>query len=327
MEKTQAPQILITHGPGEGTLLYGTSKGDGIAAVIQPLGWRWSGRIACWYLPRSRDKAPNRATIDRTVAALGTAGHLADVEIDDTRRPTAEIEADRLVHESQRAAALADRAERAATTANAAHAAAREISARMPLGQPILAGHHSQRSMERAYEKIGRSWDKAFEAGAAAETAARRAETASHASGARYNPITVANRIRALEADLRRTERQLNGHTRTLYTDAAGQRAVERTNAATGEWREQLLQRQAELTDQLSYWSRVRDEQVEAGAALNLSASTVCKGDFVHVRSTWYEVVRVNPKSVTVPAALGGWTGTETIRYEKITGHRPATTG
>lgn len=325
MRETQTAQILITHGPGEGTLLYGTNRGDGTAAVLSPLGWRWSRRITCWYLPRSRDKAPARATIEGTAAALDAAGHAVAVEIDETSRPTAEIEADRIAHEQERADALADRATRAAAHAAATHNAARELSDRMPLGQPILVGHHSQRAMERAYERISRHWDQAADAAAAADETARRAQVAAHATGARYSPITVANRIQGLQADLRGIDRRLTGHTRTISVDAAGRRAVETTPAAAGPDRERLLARKAELTDQLAYWESIRAEQIEAGAALDLSPATVSRGDSVRVNGRWYEVVRVNAKSVTVPSCLGTWT--DTVRYDKITAHRPATAG
>jgi len=46
----------------------------------------------------------------------------------------------------------------------------------------------------------------------------------------------------------------------------------------------------------------------------------IAKGDAVCYRNRWYEVTRVNAKSVTVKMSRG----TGTIRIHRIGGHRPA---
>lgn len=50
--------LFLAHCDTDGTLLDGTSHGDGIAEMIKPLGWRWSRQLEQWYLPHSRDHAP-----------------------------------------------------------------------------------------------------------------------------------------------------------------------------------------------------------------------------------------------------------------------------
>ena len=58
--------LTITHAPSEGTLIDGTSRGDGTADILRTNGWRWSRTLGSWYLPHSRDRAPKTQTITRT---------------------------------------------------------------------------------------------------------------------------------------------------------------------------------------------------------------------------------------------------------------------
>ena len=68
--------IEITHNRAEGSLVAGTTRGDGTAQILTPLGWRWSRTITSWYLPRSRDRRAARATLEATRQQLEVAGHL-----------------------------------------------------------------------------------------------------------------------------------------------------------------------------------------------------------------------------------------------------------
>ena len=42
--------IAITHTPTDGTVLEGSSRGDGTNHLLKPLTWRWSTGMGCWYL-------------------------------------------------------------------------------------------------------------------------------------------------------------------------------------------------------------------------------------------------------------------------------------
>lgn len=108
--------------------------------------------------------------------------------------------------------------------------------------------------------------------------------------------------------------------------------APKHSGAATGNYRQKLEERVAELTDQLSYWQQIRAEQIAAGQATNHGPDTIAKGDAVKIRNRWYgrvfpspgpyEVVRVNKKTVTVPSGMGSWTNTSL--YREVQDHRPA---
>jgi hypothetical protein len=139
---------------------------------------------------------------------------------------------------------------------------------------------------------------------------------------ARYHPVTVANRIQKLTADRNRITRLLDGHVRTLAVPGDGTRHTETTAPATGPFRDRLTARLAEVTDQLTYWEGIRDQQITTGAAAGHSQATIHPGDAVRIRGRWYPVVRANRKTVTVPSTLGPWT--DTAPYHEITDHRPA---
>ncbi len=87
--------IAITHTPTDGTILEGTTRGDGTNQLLKPLTWRWSRQLAVWYLPASRDTAPRTAVITGTAEKLRAAGHEVIVAIDGRHRDPEVVEADR----------------------------------------------------------------------------------------------------------------------------------------------------------------------------------------------------------------------------------------
>lgn len=263
--------LTITHTPTDGTLIDGTSRGDGSAEILKAARWRWSRNLGAWYVPRSRDAAPKRALIEETAAKLREDGFDVDVEIDDSWRPAADVEADRRTRLEGRATALASKADRLADAEDLADQRAHELSEQMPLGQPILIGHHSEGAMRTAYGRIQTANAKAHEAYAKAKEAARRAEVAESSTHAAEAPTTVANRIDRLGAEIRR-----------------GRRA---------NWAARRLE---QLVDQLNYWESVRQTQIKKGLVTDWKATDFAVGDLVRVLSGWWVVVRVNQTTLTV---------------------------
>jgi len=314
--------LTITHTPAEGTLIEGTSKGDGTNEVLKVCRWRWSRNMCAWYVPQSRDRAANQPLIDNTADQLRAAGHEVSVHIEAGYRPTAEVEADKIDRQDHRADALAAKAARLTHVEATADTRAHELAHRVPFGQPILISHHSQRKMERHYEQVERAQRAAVEIRREADAAALAAQSAASTTQSRYNALTVANRIETLAAEIRKAERNRDGSTRTISTWADGTKCTEIFSAATGSYRQKLEERVAELTDQLNYWQQIRAEQVAAGAATNYGPDTIAKGDAVKIRNSWYQVVRANKKTVTVPSGLGNWTNTSP--YREIQDHRSA---
>lgn len=71
---------------------------------------------------------------------------------------------------------LRDRAEKSRTEARSAAASARQIQSAIPLGQPILAGHHSEKRHRKDLDKIQRGYHKACMAEDTARELERRAD-------------------------------------------------------------------------------------------------------------------------------------------------------
>ena len=102
---------------------------------------------------------------------------------------------------------------------------------------------------------------------------------------------------------------------------------------AAGEWRERLLVRREEIAGELEYWrEHVASRQAE-GVKI-WSKADFAKGDYVHFRRKWYEVLRVNAKSVTIPAMINGgrivsaatnaMSWTDTVPYHEVSGRKSA---
>lgn len=304
--------IRITHTAERGSLVEGTSRGDGSNAVLKPAGWRWSAQLGAWYLPRSRDHAPRGHILEATRAQLEAAGHDVELAVDATRRSVVAIELDRQQHQAERADRLEQRAQRRGQEADEADRRARELGERIPLGQPILVGHHSERRHRADLSRIERSNRVALEAGTEAAELRRRAEAAEAATDVRYQPQAVARRITALEVERAQIQRTLHGY-RTARGDTYP--------PADGEYQVRQAGRLSELEEQLEYWRGIRAEQVSTGQATAYNRADVAKGDLVEYRGSWYAVVRANQKSVSVTSRVGGsWT--DTIPYDQLTGHR-----
>ncbi|WP_431838592.1 DUF3560 domain-containing protein [Cellulomonas sp. Y8] len=300
--------LTLTHSPEDGTLIEGTTKGDGTSDVLRAHGWRWSRNLGAWYVPRSRDTRPNRALIDSTLTQLQDAGHDVEVQIDERIRAATDVETSQLDRMKARADALISKAEKAhARAAAAAQRSDRADQAVPPGGQPILVGHHSEAGHRRAIGRARNALSASVAADAAAAEADRRADTAAAAKAHRYNPVTVANRIARLSAELRRLQRDIARH----QDDARPARM-------------QLEEQAAVLEQEVEMWSQVRAEQIAAGETRDYGRHNVTAGDRVQIRGHWYRVVRANAKTVTVPSSLGDWT--DTAPWAHVTEHRPAIT-
>ena len=241
------------------------------------------------------------------------------MRIDDTPRPTAEVEADRRERAERRTAALERKAERRRSEAEAADKAERRARESLPpLGQPVMIGHHSEGRHRRLIERFSRAADDAVSAERAAQAAQARADVAALATPVREDIAVTLCRIEELTAQRGRLERQLSGHTRKLFTNGqTGEPVYESTPAAIGERREELTRDLAQVDDQLTHW-RAHVAAAEAAGTVVFGPEKVRAGDYVRIRGRWWPhpVERVNRKTVR----LGGTVGTaSTVPYDRIT--------
>lgn len=307
--------LVITHTHEAGTLIDGTSRGDGTAEVLKANGWRWGRSISAWYVPHSRDHLPKIGVIGRTKRALEAADFEVATELDSTHRPTAEVEAGKILRQANRVEALEQKAERKGDEDQAAWDRARQALDRLPEGgEPIHVGHHSEGRHRNAIAKADTAMRRSVEASESAALAQVRADVATHTTDGRYAPVTVANRIEKIATDMRDRQRRIDGYTHTFSSTHS-----ETTPAAAGERVLRLTAALDELADQLAYWKAVRAEQIATGKATGYTRDTIAKGDSVRIRGQWREVVRTNQKTVSVTS---DYTWTNTAPYAEIQAHK-----
>lgn len=280
--------LMITHTDADGTMLGGTARGDGSAAVVKALGWRWGrsiGPTGSWYVPRSRGVPPQRELIEATAQALGAAGFGVEVRIDATPADRAQAEELRAQASQARAQRLTARARREQGLAQDRWEAGRRLAEAIPFGQPILLGHHSQARAERDRDRIAAHTQASIAHQRAGDAAAAAARTAAGSTSARHNPVTVANRIERLAAAVHSEERLLARSARSSSPEESLQRRRERLEATRAD---------------LAHWEQVRARQLTQGVATDYGPGTVATGDAVKIRGQWRRVVRANAKSVSV---------------------------
>ena len=303
--------ISISHSAEHGTLVEGTSKGDGSPEILKANGFRWSRNLGSWYLPRSRDQRPKLAIINRTCEQLSNSGHPVARTLESTLRPEATAEADRSIRDAARAARREVKAARLKDLAAAQQDKADGYDRQLPpMGQPILVGHHSEARHRKALDRA-RTWTlRTMETERAAKEMTDSAKVAATATLHRHNPVTVGNRIKTVQAELRFMKSQLLATT-IIYKDkvwAAGRAA-------------ELSERIAAHEDKLAYWEGIRAGQIDAGQVVDYSKGNISKGDLIHYLGDWYPVVRVNAKSVSIRQRPDR-TWTQTVEYHKLTGHK-----
>lgn len=275
--------ITITHTRAGGTLLEGSRKGDGVLELVRPFGFRFFPSLERLGILRSRDKAAQQWRIDGAKAALEAAGWTVDVEIDEnTARTFAEAEAEREQRAGERAERYADRADQASAASDAAYRSAKSIADVIPAGQPILRGHYSEGRHLRAIARMDSGMRRSIDEGKRAEHYADRAEAAKGNTRRRNDPAVALRRIEKLEAEQRRVQRS-------------------RDRCSPGsDYAAELDRQLAELEEQMEHWGKVI-ARAEAEGFKVWSRADFRKGDFVQYRGTWYEVLRVNAKSLTIP--------------------------
>lgn len=308
--------LFLTHNPADGTLLAGTSRGDGSAAVLKRLGWRWSRQMQCWYIPNSRDRHPQQNLITTTVDRLGDLNLAADVEVAQEIRPADHVESDRDARSAARAEHLQAKAEGFRASAETAAKQATATAQRMTTPQPILVGHHSERALRRHYDTVNRSSQAALEAETKAVEAEGAANTAAAARQHRNDPAYIGRRILKLEADIRGIVRQLEGSARKLSNGT-----IESTPAATGQLKVDCEAQLEQLRDFLRYWKNRQEKIQDASGIPAPSRASVSAGDVVRYDGDWYTVLRANEKTVTV--SLGKDSGSVRYSYSCLQDHRP----
>lgn len=180
-----------TYSPDDNKLrLYASSRLDADTyARVKALGFKWAPKQELFVAPAWHP--------DREDQLLELAGEIVDEDTSLVDR--AEQRADRFDGFSERRAKDAQRA-RAAVDA---------IADNIPFGQPILVGHHSERHARKHAEKIERGMERAVKMWETSEYWAYRAAGAIAHAKYKERPDVRARRIKTIEAEKRKAERDL----------------------------------------------------------------------------------------------------------------------
>jgi hypothetical protein len=276
--------VSLWHTPAEGTLALGTDRE--MAPIFKQAGFRWSRNIGfggAWYVPNSRDRAPQLARIEQCAEALRSAGWEVEVSIDTETRSAADVEAARYDRLEQRQAALDAKAVRLAGQSTTAWEKSRAIAEMIPFGQPILVGHHSEGRHRRDIARIQGGMDRSIQLQREADEAARRAAASRAEVAHRETVPATLRRIERAEVELRQVNRALDGASAD----------------ASPAWSASMLTRKAELEGRLE-WDREKLAQLEAAGAKVFGPADFAKGDRVKGSGHWATVERVNAKSLSL---------------------------
>ncbi|MFD5253086.1 DUF3560 domain-containing protein [Streptomyces bobili] len=292
--------IEITHTRRAGTLIEGTSRGDGSAEILrlreygrtQRQPFRWSRNLDCWYLPHSRDHATYTPSLELLAQRLRDKGFEVTLTIDNAdRRSFSEAEEEREEKAEGRAERFGGYADTAARNSEAAWKSSHEISERFAFGQPILVGHHSEGRARRDHARMDSTMRKSISERDRAQHWANREEAAANYERFRKDPGRTLRRLDKLRADLRAVEKWQRGESAKGFSRSPADPELE-------------IEHQ-ELTEEIEHWEAVIKD-AEARGFKVWSKADFKRGDFVLYRGTWYEVLRVNPKSVTIPHIHNG---------------------
>ncbi|HEV3071869.1 MAG TPA: DUF3560 domain-containing protein [Solirubrobacteraceae bacterium] len=292
--------LTVTHTNTDGTLVIGTRRGDGSRDVLKAAGFRWSRHLGAWFMPQTRGRPPRYRRIDEVTAALEAAGFTVTVEIERYDAAKA-FEALQAAGED-RADALDGKAAREKGRANRRYEAAEEIGSMIPMGQPILDGHHSEGHHRRDLARARGHSRAGFEHSERSERAAGRAQAARAQAARREDPVVMGRKVKRLEALQRKLPR--------LIADAL---------------RDGEELRHQQLCDELEIVAedlRFLRAEIAASGVRQYTPEDFTKGDMALIRREWRLVMRVNKKTLAVQTAYS-WT--QKYPYHEVTGHRGPT--
>lgn len=241
-------------------------------------GWKWSPTNQAW-----QRKHTSNAEIDvRDFAKIKhddvgeslSAQERFDRELDITQR--------QIVRNERRAISHMAKSESHKSRSDS-------ISQFIPMGQPVLSGHHSEKRHRRDLDKIHKAEGKRFEEYDKAELAKSRVESAKvkHEKMS-SDPQFAERKIKRLEVD----ERYYKKHG--------------------------MSKEHKRVSEDLQVW---RDHLKNLGGK-KYTPEMIKKGDQVRFIGTDYLVERVNKKSVTITGWMGRKDWTYTVPYDKIKGHK-----
>ena len=259
-------------------------KVAGFEEILRDLGGKkFRGQWSFWSDPSSE-----------LLEVVATRGRLSYAE-------QVEASCDRKLAKSERYDGYAEHADtRSAASSRAAH----EIGRHIPMGQPILVGHHSERRHRRDIARIDSNMRRAIEESKKSDYFSDKSENLIRDTKRfKEDRSYIMNRIEEEEAYLRRLH----------------QHAASYSNYSV---------RVNETQEKITYWRSRLDSvenELKASGRRIATPANIKPGFWIKYTGTWYEVIRVSKKSVTVK----GWLSVDRLtwkpRYADIDDYRDST--
>lgn len=158
--------------------------------AFKGLGWKWSRSLGAWVIPRTWRHETVDYKVAQTVSVLADVATEvvgADDRDDDATREERRAERDRQLVDANRARADASR-----DRSDAAYGQSRQLADMIPMGQPVLVGHHSEGRHRRDLARIDRAMRRSVDESAAADVYESRARAAAGRVAARERAPKVA---------------------------------------------------------------------------------------------------------------------------------------
>lgn len=316
--------VTITHTYEDGTQLTGSTRGDGVYEIVAQCGFTYRHGSGV-HIRGSRDRDARTSKINDAARRLRADGWTVVIDIDNTWRTAEQRRAAADERANERADRLQDRAQQAAGEADRRYKAEHAVLDRIPAGQPVLRGHHSQAGHMRALERADSSRRAGAVAAAKAERLAERAAGVVAHAEHRDDPRAMMRRIEYLEANRRVFKRGLEGWTRN-FRDAAGDvHSSDVHPPATGEHAEDLRRLDARDAEEIEYLRGLLAAMEESGTFTQWGPEHFAPGDHARVGGKWCKVKRVNKKSLSVIGryfSMVETDHTDPAKWDEISGRR-----
>ena len=187
----------------------------------------------------------------------------------------------------------------------------------IPLGQPILVGHHSERRHRNAIERSHRNMRKSIDERERAEYWARRADSAVRAQARKQTPGAISRRIDKLEADLRKMQRAADRD--WFISRGLEEWAIDEGKDPDEVWQKQL-RHATRWVEFLEARIAFQKALYEASGGVPADSMEFEVGDYVNSWHGWCKIIRINKKSLTVDSKWGNGR----IKYAEVKEHRKA---
>jgi phospholipid N-methyltransferase len=209
--------------------------------------------------------------------------------------------------------------ENRAADADSARQAVKAITSGIPLGQPILIGHHSQKRAERDAERIERGMARAVKMWSTAAYWQRRAANALEHAKYKELPEVRHRRIAGLESDLRVLQSRYTPDPKTKPQVWDGETHVWCGKGRGGHWvKESRLSAIKEHCERWEehYRNRIAYERAMLAEDGGIAAEgfDIQKGGRVLVRGEWLVVTKINKSGGQIVSV------TTNARYVRVKG-------